>query len=131
MKRMWFKILFIVFCIGAGISCKKIKNDKLEATWRLTKVSDIDASTEFELWHFEDGKLTRMLRQDTLMVNDTIDTCQYVLKVSPFRTKLNISKCKYVLYNGEWKVMKLTSVALVILSNRDNLFIYREFEKYE
>lgn len=127
----FFIISFFTFLVLFFSSCKKIKTDKLEATWQLTKISDVDLTTDFELWHFQEGKLTRMVRQDITMPVDTTDSCNYVLLVNPFRTKMKISRCGFSLYNGEWKVMKLTSTTLVMLSERDDKFIYREFSKYE
>ena len=120
-------ILLIIFTVAFTFSCNKIKLDKLEDTWQVTKVSETYSTDVFELWDFENGELKRITKiNDSTQVLDTIDICQYSLKSST----LTIKRCSIVEYNGDWQIRKLKSNIMILLNTRDNDFMYREFEKY-
>jgi len=120
--------ILIVFSVSV-ISCKKIKLDKLEDTWKLTKVSETEYADVFEIWDFKNGTLTRMVKNDTISLLDTLDVCQYELILYQGPTHVQLKGCSEIIHNGDWKVVKLRSSVMVLLSRRDHEFLYREFEK--
>jgi hypothetical protein len=120
-------ILLFIFTVAFTFSCNKIKLDKLEDTWQVTKISEIYNVDTFELWDFENGELTRITKiNDSTQVLDTIDVCEYSVKSS----YVTIKRCSILEYNGDWKIKKLKSNLMILINTRDNGFMYREFEKY-
>lgn len=131
---MKYSILFyivVVFVLIIGLSCKKAKVDKIETTWKLIKISETQFTDNFEVWDFQGGGFYRLGQLDTLPDLDTLDFGEYEVDAGLTKTELVITECSDIIYNGNWHIMKLRSDRMVILNNRDNLFIYREFEKYQ
>jgi hypothetical protein len=123
----FLSILFLILLP----SCKKIKLDKLEDMWKVTKVSETEVTDVFELWDFEDGVLLRLMENDTIAELDTVDQCKYEFKYKPGTSIVQIQNCSEIIYNADWKVLKLRSTKMILLNQRDGMFLYREFEKYQ
>jgi len=122
--------VLVIFCFTT--SCKKQRQDKLEDTWQLVKISRNTPANLFELWDFSGGNFTRLTQQvDSISILDTIDSGNYAVTGGLFSPEIKITNCSEIIYNGDWKVRKLKSNIMIILNDRDNLFMYREFIKYK
>ncbi len=127
------KIHIIFILLGAMVisfSCKKMKLDKLEDVWKVTKISETEATDVFELWDFNDGVLLRIMEVDSIADIDTVDQCIYKFIYKLGNSVVQIQNCSEINYNADWKILKLRSTKMILLNQRDGMFVYREFEKY-
>jgi hypothetical protein len=132
MKKAYVLLATVLVIICFTTSCKKQRQDKLEDTWQLVKISRNTPANLFELWDFSGGNFTRLTQQvDSISILDTIDSGNYSVEGGLFSPVIKITDCSEIIYNGDWKVRKLKSNIMIILNDRDNLFLYREFVKYQ
>jgi hypothetical protein len=121
--------LFLITGVVFLFSCKKSTENKLEGTWNMIKIHDINDTLNVESWNFtSDGKLNIFRERNG--VNDSIPeyVCRYYAKsyrklvIEPLDANTSLEYCH------EWKIAKLRKNVLVITYESGGV-LQREFER--
>lgn len=120
--------VLIIFLFSISFfSCKKVVEDKIEGQWKMINLED--PSVTKEEWHFA-GHNIYFLNGQT---KDTLGSCSYVVKTSPFRKKVLVSNMDYpqTQYQilTEFVIRKLNSKCLILINDEQGGILTLEFTK--
>lgn len=85
-----------------------------------------------EVWEFNGENFYRIRVSNALpdFNSDTIDRGWYQINGGILSTSMNIDGCGDPAYNTDWMVKKLNNDIMILLSQTDNNFMYKEFIKH-
>ncbi len=125
MRLLKFGIVAImIFTLS---SCEKQKQEKIEQSWKLVKVSKIHEVTYHEVWDFEGGVVTMIQHSVDTTGVDTVCTGNYDIEKTLTRTYINTSQMTNTLYNGKWRVLEVNNDIMILHKHDDISWLYREF----
>jgi hypothetical protein len=123
------KYLFLITGIIFFFSCKKSTENKLEGTWKMIKIYNINDTLNIERWDFaSDGKLNIFNDVNGVVASNPRFVCRYYAKsyrklvIEPLDANAPIEYCR------EWKIAKLRKDILIITYESGGL-VQKEFEK--
>ena len=115
----------------AFVSCKKMKENRLEGTWKFIPYSSANLDKD-KTWTFsKNGDFVQTVVDNT-SITTTVQTGTYAIRVSGFKTFLDIFDID--LYtDGKYKVVKLSGKVLktIQISDGDGAtqYILKDFTK--
>ena len=124
-------ILLILLIASSFASCKKMKENRLEGTWKFVSYSSSDQGQD-RTWTFSNnGDFT-----ETIVNNNTATTVTYtgtyVLRISSLKTFIEIFDV-YINTDGKYRVVKLSGKLLktIQITDRDGAsqYIRKDFTK--
>ncbi|MCX7696699.1 MAG: hypothetical protein N2Z72_03270 [Bacteroidales bacterium] len=125
MKKLLFIFLVSIFFF---LSCEKKKQEKIQQSWRLIRLSKDSLVTWYEVWEFNNGNIQMIKKDNPQTPIDTTDLGKYHLYVKLDRTYVDIEGLSYFYkYNGQWMVLKMNDEILIMLYEKGENWFYREF----
>lgn len=109
-------------------ACEKKKQEKIQESWRLIRLSKDSLVTWYEVWQFNDGVVRMIKKNNPDTPIDTTDAGKYKLYVKLDRTYVDMEGLQiFYKYNGQWIVLKLNDEILIMLYDNGENWFYREF----
>lgn len=130
-KILIFSALLLFLSSFSFVSCKKMKENRLEGTWKFVSYSSADQNID-KTWTFSNnGDFTQTV-VNNLTTTTTSVTGTYVVKVGGFKTFLDIFDVD--LYtDGKYRVVKLSGKTLKTIQTSDgdgvSQYVRKDFTK--
>jgi hypothetical protein len=123
------KYLFLITGLILLFSCKKTTENKLEGTWKMINIYNINDTLNIERWNFaSDGKLNIYRDENGVPAADPRFVFRYNVKsykkmiVEPLGSDPPTDYCR------EWKIAKLRK-DIMIISYESGGLVQKEFER--
>lgn len=130
-KILIFSALLLFLSSFAFVSCKKLKENRLEGTWKFISYSSANLDKD-KTWTFsKNGDFVQTV-VDNSTTTTTVQSGTYAIRVNGFKTFLDIFDID--LYtDGKYKVVKLSGKVLktIQISDGDGVtqYILKDFTK--
>ncbi|OFX43080.1 MAG: hypothetical protein A2046_08675 [Bacteroidetes bacterium GWA2_30_7] len=130
-KALIFRALLILLIIVSFVSCKKMKENRIEGTWKYVSYSSSDQNIE-KTWAFSNNGDFIQTTNNTENATTSADTGIYLIRVSSFKTYLEIFDTD-VYTDGKYRVVKLSGKLLKTIQTSDGSgseqYIRKDFTK--
>lgn len=130
-KVLIFSILLLFICCGTFVSCKKMKENRIEGTWKYVSYSSYDQNIE-KTWTFENNGDFVNSTKNTETSTASADTGTYLIRVSGFKTYLEIFDTDPYT-DGKYRVVKLSGKILKTIQTSDGngseQYVRKDFTK--
>lgn len=131
LKSLIYSVLIVSLSCGFFVSCKKMKENRLEGTWKYVSYSSSDQNIE-KTWTFSNSGDFVNTATNTESSTTTTDSGTYVLRVSSFKTYLELFDTDPYT-DGKYRVVKLSGKLLKTIQtsdgNGDAQYVRKDFTK--
>lgn len=123
--------IFVFLIIASVVSCKKMKENRLEGTWKFVSYSSADQNID-KTWTFSNnGDFTQTVVNNSTTTTTSV-TGAYVVRVSGFKTFIEIFDID-IYTDGKYRIVKLSGKLLKTLQTTDGTgtsqYVRKDFTK--
>lgn len=116
-SRLIINALLVLLMVGSFFSCKKMKENRLEGTWKFVSYSASDKNID-KTWTFSDnGDFTQTVVNNLTATTASV-TGSYIVRINGFKTFIEIFDID-VYTDGKYRVVKLSGKTLKTIQTSD------------
>lgn len=131
MNRLIVSIITLLFCVVTFSSCKKMKENRLEGTWKHVSYSAYGQGFTTTWTFSKNGDFTETFIDNTKNTSD-IRTGTYTIRVNGLKTFIDIFDV-YLNTDGKYQIVKLSNKILKTIQisdiNGTSQYIRKDFVK--